>query len=422
MHEKVRKVIPFALGFLSCLCGYSRRSVGENANDCSIFFHGDETHNGMLDFLFRGFWCSRCDKRAIPADAQHSTELKFPKEKLMEDTMACDFIQLQSMFFNFLYNDDSEEVQLACIEVLHRVIIHTERDILLKTRSKWITCIEFLLLHRKRSLREAFCSQISCFLEGSILDCLFPEDEMPNLNREEVFLDKIKGAIEATDDIQVIETLLEASAEIMMAVDINSQLFLASLILLVDKLDDVHLMVRVIAARLINRSCYFHLRGGFELLLSKVSHVRNELFEYLCPRLVNHPRMVREFAEAVLGIEMRGLVLKMIPIVLPKLVVSQKNDEQSIIILYELAKCLDIDMVQLIVDWLPKVLAYALRQADEENLFSVLQFYHTQTGSEKQEIFAAALPALLEELVCFVDDNDPCEIAQRYTTPDSKKS
>ena len=422
MHEKVRIAIPFALGFLSCLHGCSCGSDAGNANDCRIFFHGDKTHNGMLDSLFQGFWCSKCDKRAIPTDAQYSTDLNFPKETFTEDTKACYCIQLQSMFFNFLYDESSEEVQLACIEVLHRVIIHTERDVLLKTRSEWVKCIEFLLLHSKRSLREAFCNQISFFLEGSTLVCLFPEGEMPNLSSEQMFLDKIKDAIAATQDTQVIETLLEASAEIMMAVDINSQLFLTSLILLVDKLDDLHLTVRVVAARLINRSCYFHLRGGFELVLSKVSHVRNELFEYLCPRLVNHQRMIREFSEAVLGIEMKGLVLKMIPVVLPKLVVSQKNDEQSIIILYELAKCLDIDMVQLIVDWLPKVLAYALRQADGKDLFSVLQFYHTQTGSEKQEIFAAALPALLEELVCFVDDNDVYEIAQRYTTPDSKRS
>lgn len=60
-------------------------------------------------------------------------------------------------------------------------------------------------------------------------------------------------------------------------------------------------------------------------------------------------------------------------------------------------------MVQLIVTWLPKVLAFALHQADSEDLLSALQFYHVQTGSNNQEIFAAALPALLDELVCFVD-------------------
>lgn len=412
MHEKAKKIIPFALGYLSCLHGFYHDSDGTNVTDCKISFHGDEKHSGMLDSILQGFWCSRCDKRADIVDARHSLVMIAIDKTCIEDITTCGFIHLQTLFFSFLYDESSEEVQVACIEVLHRIIIHAERDILLKTRSEWIKCIEVLLLHRKRSLREAFCKQISFFLDVSVLVCLFPERETPN-GKEEMFMDKIKVALAATKDPQIIETLLESATEIMMAVDVNCQLFVSSLILIVDKLDDPHLTVRVTAARLINRSCYFHLRGGFELVLSKVAHIRNELFEYLCPRVASHPKMVKEFAEAVLGIETRGLVLKMIPVILPKLVVSQKNDDQSAVILYELAKCLDIDMVQLIVDWLPKVLAYALRRADGKELFSALQFYHMQTGSDKQEIFAAALPALLEELVCLVDSNDQDEISQR---------
>ena len=58
-------------------------------------------------------------------------------------------------------------------------------------------------------------------------------------------------------------------------------------------------------------------------------------------------------------------------------------------------------MVPLIVNWLPKMLAFALHQAVGQGLLSALQFYLAHTGSEKQEIHAAALPALLDELVCF---------------------
>ena len=48
--------------------------------------------------------------------------------------------------------------------------------------------------------------------------------------------------------------------------------------------------------------------------------------------------MVKEFAEAVFGVETEELVRKMIPIVLPKLVVSQQDNDQAIDTLYELAK------------------------------------------------------------------------------------
>ncbi|KAM1233901.1 hypothetical protein ACFX13_003629 [Malus domestica] len=123
--------------------------------------------------------------------------------------------------------------------------------------------------------------------------------------------------------------------------------------------------------------------------------------------------MVKEFTESVLGIATEELVKKMIPVVLPKLVVSQQDDDQALETLYELAKCLNTDLVALIVNWLPKVLAFALHRADARGLVVALQFYHTQTGSDKQEISAAALPALLDELICFLDGGDSDEINRR---------
>ena len=227
-------------------------------------------------------------------------------------------------------------------------------------------------------------------------------------------MDIIKHALADTEDPQITETLLESTAEIMIAVDIYNQLFLFSLILLVDQLDNIHVTVRTNVSRLIHKSCCFHLRGGIEAILSKVVHVRHELFDYLSARLSSRPIMIREFAEAVLGVETEELVKKMIPVVLPKLVVSQQDDEQAVDTLYELAKYLNTDMVPLVVNWLPKVLAFALHRGDGQELLSALQFYQAHTGSDKQEIFAAALPALLDELVCFLDGADSKEIGTRY--------
>jgi len=40
-------------------------------------------------------------------------------------------------------------------------------------------------------------------------------------------------------------------------------------------------------------------------------------------------------------------------------------------------------------------------------------FYYAQTDSDKKQIFVATLSALLDELVCFTDDDNSYEITRR---------
>ncbi|KAK1326478.1 Serine/threonine-protein kinase ATR [Acorus calamus] len=347
----------------------------------------------------------------------------------------CLSVQLFSMlkfetdleFLDLALKDEAEEVRFEAIISMPLIIMfsghgqltnilkrleHSSRDFLLRTRHQWNQCIEYLLLHKKKVIREAFSSQIYCFLEDQILDCLFVDEECTT-TKEQIFLDKIKHSLKATEDPHVLETLLDSTVEIMNAIDLHRQLFSDSFILLVDHLDNPHLVVRMTASRLINKSCYFHLNGRLDLLLSKFVHIRDRLFDYLSVRVVTQPNLIREFAEGVLGIRPSELIGKMVPVVIPKLVVSQQIDDQAVTALHELAKNLSTDVVPLTVDWLPKVLAFALLRENEQELASALQFYHTQTGSESKEIFAAALPALLDELVCFQGDGDINETNRR---------
>lgn len=411
---QIKKIIPLSLGFLACLCG-SCNGAGTSESECKLFLVKEGGKKKFTaDYLLQGFWCPKCDRKALHPGRFCSTalgSLGAPSKHFLTD---CDYIHLQSLFFELLFDDSSEEVQVACVRIIQRVLLHGTSDVLHKTRTEWVKCFDLMLLHKKKAVREAFCSQISFFLDQPIFDFLFCDGEFTEKTKEQKFMDKLKHALAEADDPLVFETLLEAAAEIMNAVDVQSQLFLFSLILLIDQLDNPHMTVRITASSLIKRSCYFHLKGGLNIVLSKVFHVRNELYDYLSLRLASRENIVKEFATSVLGIETEVLVKRMIPIVLPKLVVTQHVNDQAIIILHELAKSLNTDMVQLIVNWLPKVLAFALHRADERQLLSALQFYHEQTGSDNQEIFAAALPALLDELVCFADEDDSEEINKRY--------
>lgn len=392
--EQVKKFIPFSLGYLAC--HYGSCVINDQDTSACKILNDNAKQTQTLDHLLRGFWCSKCDK--IIGNYAES-----PVIKTIEVDLDCDFMNLQSVFFQLLYDESSEEVQVSCVRMIQRVLGHSNTDILLKTRSEWIRSVEFLLLHRMRAVREAFCHQISFFLEEPILSSLFSVGEASSISKEQRFLDKIKHAFVAAEDSEILETLLDSTAEIMLAVDIYSQPFLLSLILLVDQLDNPHFTVRISASRLIQRSCYSHCKGGLEEIFLKVPRIQKELFDYVSLRLVCRPMIVREFAEAVIGAKTEELVKKMIPIVLPKLVATQQDNDEVVATLSELAKYLNTDMVLLIIDWIPEVLAFALHSAEDQKLLSVLQFYHAQIGSDNQEIFAAALPALLDELICFMD-------------------
>ncbi|XP_072968879.1 serine/threonine-protein kinase ATR [Typha angustifolia] len=410
--KQVGKNIIISLGFISCLSGSLVSTEGQDISPCKLFLGNHrERQIQTLDVLLLGFWCPQCDKRALHKKEQYSNVVYMPK--LQNDRVGgVNFAKLQSLFFKFLYEETSEELAVSCVQVLPRILRHADRGVLLETRVQWTGCIDLLLLHEVKAVREAFSAEIICFLEDRVMDALFMDRQACSKTKEQKFLDKIKHALAGTEDPQILLTLLESTANIINASDIHGQLFFCSFIILVDMLDCQNQIVRMTALRLIHRSCS-SFKGGFEIILSRYLHFRNELYEYLSARLVSRPDMIREFAEAVVGIKTEELVRRMVPFVIPKLVISHKNNDQAIITLHELANHLNTEVVPLIVNWLPKVLAFALLHEDSQDLSSVLEFYRNETGSDNREIFAAALPALLDELICFHGEADIDETNRR---------
>lgn len=437
INKQVKKIIPLSLGYLACLNGYCNGAA-------AVLMKDKEKEDFPNDHPLQRFWCSKCDNSNAADYGACSTSMK-----KLSSHLSFDYACMQSLFFELLFDESSEEVQVACIRTIQRILLHATEEVLLKTRSQWVQCINILLLHKNKNLRQVFGSQISFFLREPILENLFPCDDAANKSKEQRFMDSIKHALAAAEEPLVFETLLETAAKIMQTVDIHSQLFLFSLTLLIDQLDNVHITVRLIASKLINRSCNLRHTRGLEALLSRVPQVRNELYYYLCMRLVSQPKMVEEFSTAVLGVETEELIKRMIPVALPRLVVFQHDYNLVLATIRELArlnqdkekpsdeakrldtdmtdptdeaKRSDSDMVELIVNRIPQVLAFALHQTDGQKLKSALQFYHELIGSDNQEIFSAAVPALLEELICFSDVDDPEEISKRYEKENMHKS
>lgn len=413
--ENVKTLFPCTLGYLSCLYG-SYSMVGNVGDTCKLFLN-DDTQTQSTNILLRRFWCSKCDC-GVQHDSETCAVTVPPSELHVSDIVPeCDYFCLQSIFFDLLFDDSSEEVQISCVGMICRILMHEPASVMQRTRSDWIKCIKFLLLHKKKAVREAFCSQISFFADDSVQKLLFSEGEVDNEPEEQKMLDIIRCALGTAEEPLVRVSLMECMAEIMIGVDMLNPLFLGCLMLLVDLLDDASKMVQSTASNVIQRSCLFHNKGGLKQILSEVGFLQSEMFNHLSFRLSSQPNLIKEFAEAVIGSDTEDLVKKMIPVVLPKLVVAYQDNDHALATLYALAKCLSTDMVPLTVNWLPKVLAFALNQEDRQGLFSALQFYHTQTGSDSQEIFAAALPALLDEIICFLDDDED-KITQRLFTDD----
>ncbi|XP_020579052.1 serine/threonine-protein kinase ATR [Phalaenopsis equestris] len=410
--EIVGRSILYSLGYLSCLynsCAYSDHPDG---NSCHLFITNNyDRHVQTIDLLSTGFWCSKCDK-----GVQHSGSFwSMPKLQNSKLDINFDRVNLPSIFLQLLYKESSEAFLVAYVTVLPRILKHADQSTLLTTKYKWIECIDYFLLHKMRAVREAFSTGIICFVDKHILEALFMDGETSNKTKEQKFLDRMKHALAVTQDPLILMTVLETIAEIMNFSDCHEKLFLYSLVLFVDQLDNENDMVRLTASRLIHRSPRFNPKGGFEAILSKFFHIRDGLFEYLSARLVSRPTLIHKFAETVFGIKAGELVGRMVPFVIPQLIASHKVDDHAMIILHELASHLDTDVVPLIVNWLPKVLAFALLHEDGEQLTSVLEFYHFQTGSDKKEIFSAALPALIDELLCFPVEEDMNETERRTT-------
>ncbi|CAE5962164.1 unnamed protein product [Arabidopsis arenosa] len=72
-----------------------------------------------------GFQCSKCDKFIKSKDEKHFRIIETPEMVKLEMDHHRDYFNLQSLYSNLLFDESSEETQLACVQVIRRILGHT---------------------------------------------------------------------------------------------------------------------------------------------------------------------------------------------------------------------------------------------------------------------------------------------------------
>ncbi|GBG70226.1 hypothetical protein CBR_g6357 [Chara braunii] len=369
---------------------------------------------------------------------------------------------------HMLLEKRSPRVLVAFLSSLARMLKHADKREVEAMREDLLKTVDSALLHPVPSVRSSLCSIMSVFLEKDILEGLFvrtgmpedgdrervqrEEDEMPELQ----LLGKLQHALSRTEDAAVKETVLASVAELAItalgpdggelvggegrrgecggggspvgSADQSKRLVFFSIVLLIEQLDSEDAQLRIAAVTMIQRIAVHGWEimdedkqyqvemgeGGKERASVRrlIETYKEELFDYLTSRMVRRSAMVAEFVESVAGMRLVDMLREMVPVVLPRLVLEQQKNPGVLEALQEIARQLGMGLPELLLEWCHCVLSVLLLRANGSELESALQFYEAQTETDAHDIFKAVLPALLDELIRFLGD-DETEEGQR---------
>ncbi|KAI5062158.1 hypothetical protein GOP47_0022697, partial [Adiantum capillus-veneris] len=322
----------------------------------------------------------------------------------------------KSFFTRLLFEEETQQVQLTFVKSISSILTHASQKDIFQLKKEWLECLDILPSHPHRALRIAFSSQLPSFFHHHVLEGLFANDEAcsDTATRELQVLGKLKHALSSTEDPDVLENLLEMVAATVVSASKRQQLFFFSFVLLLEQLDSKYVSVQAISVCLLQKSInIFGFEGDSNGVRLMLEVIQPELFAYLSGRLVSRPRIVENFADAVLGVETGELVRQIVPVVLPKLIIEQQHNNDALHILDALSQHVGTEVPLLLLEWCHKVLSILLLKADGKDLMAALQFYEAQTGSDTREIFSAVLPALLDELIQYIGDTSSEDAIRR---------
>ena len=324
----------------------------------------------------------------------------------------------QSLFKFLLFDEPSQKVQVAFIVSISSILTHSSQMDIYKMKQELLKCLDVLPLHPHRAVRKTFCLQIQHFFHPHVLDGLLDDDnglDSDSSTKELQVLGKFKHALVHTEDPDLLESLLEVIASVVLTASDHQQLFFFSFVLLLEQLDSKYTSVQSTSVTLLQKCLAVQSKeGNPNRVQQMVDVIQPELFAYLSDRLVTRPLIVQNYADAVLGLHTEDVIREIVPVVLPKLVIQQEHNDDALKILHSLSNHLRTELPLLLLEWCHKVLSILLLKADGKDLMTALQFYEAQIGSDTREIFSAVLPALLDELVQFLGDVNNEDAIKRY--------
>jgi serine/threonine-protein kinase ATR len=138
---------------------------------------------------------------------------------------------------------------------MSRLLQHASVEELICTGAEWLTCLDVLPLHEHRGVREAFCTQIHCFTWKHVLQGLLRGDEetITDSDRELEMLGRLRDALSMSESSDITQTLLETVAEVARAAQGRRKLLFFSLVLLLERLDNEEVSLRVMSVNLIHK-------------------------------------------------------------------------------------------------------------------------------------------------------------------------
>jgi len=272
-------------------------------------------------------------------------------------------------------------------------------------------CIE-LVTHSNRTVRSAAVALMPAVMGPPALAQIYMQDTaeggVTSLKDAEVLLLKdFRGKLEefhASAFPDIWHSIMACVAQLASRTATREGLWM-SLVMLVDPLDNENPVMRVAAADLLHAVA----RQRRVKLAELIGQPR--VMEYVGRRLGSKPRLLPELAD-MLGMQGSEMAQKLVPAVLPRLVISQDMH-----LLAVLAQSLHLSLCDMLVNYGHHTVAYILlegRQDIEE--YAAFMFKHTEV--EFDDLLRSSLRSILKEVIWSAGDHKRWALAdEESTTP-----
>mmetsp|Transcript_33748 Transcript_33748/g.86264 ORF Transcript_33748/g.86264 Transcript_33748/m.86264 type:complete len:1685 (+) Transcript_33748:275-5329(+) len=337
----------------------------------------------------------RCSEILLnSAEAVSSCKSNINAATSFPSSFALDQSALQPFMVLITDKNERPEVQCSMLDFMG-TWLHAQQDALTVTKTASVIkkCVN-LVTSPSRQLRSAVVALLPAIAAPAKVIHIYKPDtsvaSAVNVKDSEVLLLKdLRGKLEASkhnDSSDVQESVMACIAQLAISTQTREALWM-SVVLLVDVLDDERQHVRVIAAELLHSVA--RQRG---VKVAELITGQSRVMEYVGRRLGSKPQLLPELAD-MLEIQSSEIAQKLVPSVLPRLVISQ--DMQ---LLGALAKCLQQSLKDMLVNYGHHTVAFLLLEGQQDiDEYAAFMLRHTEV--EFDDLMKSSLRSVLKEVI-----------------------